>query len=389
MKKLFGFLKPYAGQVLLVICVLIIQAYCDLSLPSYTSDIVNVGIQQSGIDERVPEALAEEDLGVLLMLAKEEDRAEIADAYQKSDESYDYDGTVMTLKEEIKENEDEMEKLVEKLELPMVMAMMLEETNAGAAAREKVMESLPETMTEQAAAAYIRSAYEKIGLDLDKISSSYILVTGGKMLALAGAGMAASILVGLIASLVGAGLGRNLRKDVFRKVVGFSNGEFDQFSTASLITRSTNDIQQIQLLTVMILRMVLYAPILAVGGVWNVFHTNVDMSWIIALAVALIFLLVAVLFAVVMPRFRILQNLVDRLNLVSREILTGLPVIRAFGTEAHEEERFDQANRELTRTNLFVNRAMTFMMPAMMLIMNGISVLIVWVGGHSIDAGTM
>ena len=403
MKKLFGFLKPYAGQVLLVICVLIIQAYCDLSLPSYTSDIVNVGIQQSGIDERVPEALAEEDLGVLLMLAKEEDRAEIADAYQKSDESYDYDGTVMTLKEEIKENEDEMEKLVEKLELPMVMAMMLEETNAGgatsgnvadtagagAAAQEKVMESLPETMTEQAAAAYIRSAYEKIGLDLDKISSSYILVTGGKMLALAGAGMVASILVGLIASLVGAGLGRNLRKDVFRKVVDFSNGEFDQFSTASLITRSTNDIQQIQLLTVMILRMVLYAPILAVGGIWNVFHTNVDMSWIIALAVALIFLLVAVLFAVVMPRFRILQNLVDRLNLVSREILTGLPVIRAFGTEAHEEERFDQANRELTRTNLFVNRAMTFMMPAMMLIMNGISVLIVWVGGHSIDAGTM
>ena len=197
MKKLFGFLKPYAGQVLLVICVLIIQAYCDLSLPSYTSDIVNVGIQQSGIDERVPEALAEEDLGVLLMLAKEEDRAEIADAYQKSDESYDYDGTVMTLKEEIKENEDEMEKLVEKLELPMVMAMMLEETNAdgatsgnvadtagaGAAAQEKVMESLPETMTEQTAAAYIRSAYEKIGLDLDKISSSYILVTGGKMLA--------------------------------------------------------------------------------------------------------------------------------------------------------------------------------------------------------------
>ena len=253
---------------------------------------------------------------------------------------------------DIKENEDEMEKLVEKLELPMVMAMMLEETNAdgatsgnvadtagaGAAAQEKVMESLPETMTEQTAAAYIRSAYEKIGLDLDKISSSYILVTGGKMLALAGAGMAASILVGLIASLVGAGLGRNLRKDVFRKVVDFSNGEFDQFSTASLITRSTNDIQQIQLLTVMILRMVLYAPILAVGGIWNVFHTNVDMSWIIALAVALIFLLVAVLFAVVMPRFRILQNLVDRLNLVSREILTGLPVIRAFSRERYEEK---------------------------------------------------
>lgn len=172
-------------------------------------------------------------------------------------------------------------------------------------------------------------------------------------------------------------------------MVGFSNGEFDKFSTASLITRSTNDIQQIQLLTVMILRMVLYAPIMAIGGIWNVFHTNVDMSWIIALAVVLIFLLVAVLFAVVMPKFRILQNLVDRLNLVSREILTGLSVIRAFGTEKHEEERFDDANKDLTRANLFVNRAMTFMMPTMMLIMNGISVLIVWVGGHSIDEGTM
>ena len=251
------------------------------------------------------------------------------------------------------------------------------------------MEDLPDSMVEQAVAAYIQSAYEKIGIDVGDISSRYILSTGGKMLLLAGLGMAASILVGLMASRVGAGLGRSLRERVFRKVVGFSNGEFDKFSTASLITRSTNDIQQIQLLTVMILRMVLYAPIMAIGGIWNVFHTNVDMSWIIALAVVLIFLLVAVLFAVVMPKFRILQNLVDRLNLVSREILTGLSVIRAFGTEKHEEERFDDANKDLTRANLFVNRAMTFMMPTMMLIMNAISVLIVWVGGHSIDEGTM
>lgn len=209
------------------------------------------------------------------------------------------------------------------------------------------------------------------------------------MLALAGLGMAASVLVGLLASRVGASVGRGLRRDVFRKVVGFSNGEFDKFSTASLITRSTNDIQQIQLLTVMILRMVLYAPILAIGGIYQVFHTNVDMSWIIALAVGIIVAIVLVLFLIVMPKFKVVQNQVDRLNLVSREILTGLPVIRAFSTQKHEEQRFDEANKALTRTNLFVNRAMTFMMPLMMLVMNAISILIIWVGGHSINDGAM
>ena len=302
----------------------------------------------------------------------------------------------MALKEQVKEDDSRLEELSDQMGLPMVMAMAAEESGINMNGAEGMtgeasgqMEDLPDSMVEQAVAAYIQSAYEKIGIDVGDISSRYILATGGKMLLLAGLGMAASILVGLMASRVGAGLGRSLRERVFRKVVGFSNGEFDKFSTASLITRSTNDIQQIQLLTVMILRMVLYAPIMAIGGIWNVFHTNVDMSWIIALAVVLIFLLVAVLFAVVMPKFRILQNLVDRLNLVSREILTGLSVIRAFGTEKHEEERFDDANKDLTRANLFVNRAMTFMMPTMMLIMNGISVLIVWVGGHSIDEGTM
>ena len=396
MKKLFGFLKPYALQVVVIICVLTVQAYCDLSLPAYTSDIVNVGIQQSGIDEKVPEALAGEDLNLILAFVPEEDRAEVADAYEESSDSYDYEGTVMTLKEQVKEDDSRLEELSDQMGLPMVMAMAAEESGINMNGAEGMtgegsgqMEDLPDSMVEQAVAAYIQSAYEKIGIDVGDISSRYILATGGKMLLLAGLGMAASILVGLMASRVGAGLGRSLRERVFRKVVGFSNGEFDKFSTASLITRSTNDIQQIQLLTVMILRMVLYAPIMAIGGIWNVFHTNVDMSWIIALAVVLIFLLVAVLFAVVMPKFRILQNLVDRLNLVSREILTGLSVIRAFGTEKHEEERFDDANKDLTRANLFVNRAMTFMMPTMMLIMNGISVLIVWVGGHSIDEGTM
>ena len=209
------------------------------------------------------------------------------------------------------------------------------------------------------------------------------------MAGLALLGMTASILVGFLASRVGAATGRDLRSRVFHKVVGFSNNEFDRFSTASLITRSTNDIQQIQLLTVMLLRIVLYAPILAIGGIIQVFQTNVSMSWIIALAVVLIALVILVLFAVAMPKFKILQSLVDKLNLVTREILTGLPVIRAFSTQKHEEERFDRANRELTRTNLFVNRAMTFMMPVMMLIMNGVSVLIMWNGAHGISDGRM
>ena len=253
----------------------------------------------------------------------------------------------------------------------------------------KKMNSMQDSIIEQAASTYIKDAYTHVGIDTDQIETSYILHTGAKMLALAFLGMAASIMVGLLASRVGAGVGRGLRENVFRKVVGFSNAEFDKFSTASLITRSTNDIQQIQLLIVMILRMVLYAPIMAIGGIWKVFHTNVSMSWIIGLAVIIIAFVVLLLFLVVMPKFKVLQNLVDKLNLVTREILTGLPVIRAFSTEKHEEERFDDANRTLTKTNLFVNRAMTFMMPVMMLVMNGVSVLIVWTGAHGISDGQM
>lgn len=271
-----------------------------------------------------------------------------------------------------------------------VLGMMPEEQRAQMVTQigEKVDE-MPETMLEQAATIYLKEAYKNLGMDTDKIQTGYMLRTGGKMLALAAGGMIVSMIVGFLASKVGASTGRDLRGKVFRKVVEFSNGEFDKFSTASLITRSTNDIQQIQILTVMILRMVLYAPIMGMGGVFKVFHTNVSMSWIIGLAVVLIAMVVMVLFVVAMPKFKILQNLVDRLNLVTREILTGLPVIRAFSTEKHEEERFDQANKDLTKTNLFVNRAMTFMMPTMMLIMNAISILIVWVGANGINDGQM
>lgn len=409
MTKLLKFLKPYAGAVAAIICVLIVQAYCDLSLPAYTSDIVNVGIQQSGIDEKVPEEISEEDLSSLMMLTPSYKKEEIQDAYEESKGDYDYDGKVFSLKDSVKEDEEELENLEELLAKPMLLAtgstldsemagklkmnlqqpMQPEQKDEMLKEIYKQLDDVPDMMLEQSAPVYIKQLYEKIGIDTDAIETHYILNTGGKMLALAGLCMAASVLVGLLASRVGASVGRGLRRDVFRKVVGFSNGEFDKFSTASLITRSTNDIQQIQLLTVMILRMVLYAPILALGGIYQVFHTNVDMSWIIALAVGIIVMVVVVLFLIVMPKFKIVQNQVDRLNLVSREILTGLPVIRAFSTEKHEEERFGEANKALTKTNLFVNRAMTFMMPLMMLVMNAISILIIWVGGHSINDGVM
>lgn len=397
MRKLLKFLKPYAGGVVAVICVLVVQAFCDLSLPTYTSDIVNVGIQQGGIDETVPETIAKEDLEKLLLFVPSKEQEIVMKAYTETTKSYGYDGIVMELKSSVQKNEEKMEQLSSVLGKPMFLVTGFDsDSDMTKQMQEQMQEQIdekisdmPDSMIEQAAASYIRNAYEHIGMDVDEIEIRYILSTGGKMLALAALGMVASILVGLMASWIGAGVGRGLRRDVFRKVVGFSNGEFDKFSTASLITRSTNDIQQIQMLVVMILRMVMYAPIMAIGGIWKVFHTNVDMSWIIALAVGIIVSIVAVLFIVVMPKFQIMQKLVDRLNLVSREILTGLQVIRAFGTQKHEEERFDVANKDLVKTNLFVNRAMTLMMPLMMFIMNGIGVLIVWVGGHSINDGAM
>ena len=427
MGKLFKFLKPYAAAVAAIICILVVQAYCDLSLPTYTSDIVNIGIQQGGIDEALPDTISKKDLNHLLLLVPSNRQKIVKNAYTESVEKYDYNGTVMELKASVKEDKKKVGRLSEILGKPMLMAagfdsgsemtqkieeqmrtqmsgipnvdkmdiydmlefMGAEGRNALIGQMDQQMDSMQDSIIAQAAAGYIKDAYTHIGIDTDQIETTYILHTGAKMLALAFLGMAASILVGLLASRVGAGVGRRLRENVFRKVVGFSNAEFDKFSTASLITRSTNDIQQIQLLLVMILRMVLYAPIMAIGGIWKVFHTNVDMSWIIGLAVAVIIVIVGFLFLVVMPKFKLIQNQVDKLNLVSREILTGLSVIRAFGTQKYEEERFDDANKALTKTNLFVNRAMTFMMPLMMFVMNSIAVLIVWVGGHSINDGAM
>lgn len=423
MKNLFKYAAEHWTTLIAIIIVLFIQAYCDLSLPAYTSDIVNVGIQQGGVEDQVPEAISADEMNRLLLFVPSEDQDTVLDAYEEDNRTYDVDAYVM--KEDI--SEDDISSLEDILAYPMMMTAGFESGSdmtaqieeqlktslpAGTVTddmtvfdilkmmpedqREAMMDSMeaqtgdmPDTILDQAAVSYVGTVYEKLGMNMDDIQIHYLLTTGGKMTGLAFLGMAASILVGFMASRVGAATGRDLRGRVFHKVVGFSNNEFDHFSTASLITRSTNDIQQIQLIIVMLLRIVLYAPILAIGGIIQVFQTNVSMSWIIGLAVVLIGLVILVLFLVAMPKFRIMQSLVDKVNLVMREILTGLSVIRAFSTQKYEEERFDKANRDLTRTNLFVNRAMTFMMPVMMLVMNGISVLIMWNGAHGIDNGEM
>ena len=453
MKNLFKYAASYWKAMIAIVLILVVQAYCDLSLPAYTSDIVNVGIQQGGIEDEVPRQIATEEMEKLLLFVSEDDQQTVMDAYTEDNTSYKKEAYV--LKDSVAEEENMMENLKDILQIPMMMTSGIEsgsdttkqmedklkeqmsqgmvqsmpqgadrtipegmpqgESQAESQAVslddmsmfdllkmlpaeqratmvekiEEQMSEMPDTILDQAAVSFCRSAYKDLGMDMDQTQIHYLLKTGGQMAALALLGMAASIMVAFLASRVGASAGRDLRSGVFHKVVGFSNNEFNHFSTASLITRSTNDIQQIQMLIVMLLRMVLYAPILAIGGVLQVMKTNVSMSWIIGLAVIIIAFVVLLLFLVVMPKFKVLQNLVDKLNLVTREILTGLPVIRAFSTEKHEEERFDDANRTLTKTNLFVNRAMTFMMPVMMLVMNGVSVLIVWTGAHGISDGQM
>lgn len=425
MKNLFKYAASYWKAMIAIMLILFVQAYCDLSLPAYTSDIVNVGIQQGGIEDEIPEQIAREEMDKLLLFVSEEDGQKVMDAYEEDTESYEKDAYV--LKESVSGDEEQMKELQDILKLPMMMTAgfesgsdMTKEVESqlksslpdGTVSEDTTifdimkmlpgeqrtvmvekmgeqMDDLPDTILDQAAVSYCKSVYQDLGMDMEKIQTGYLVKTGGMMIALAFLGMAASVLVGFLASRVGASAGRDLRGRVFHKVVGFSNHEFNQFSTASLITRSTNDIQQIQMLIVMLLRMVLYAPILAIGGVFQVMKTNVSMSWIIGLAVIIIACMVLLLFVVAMPKFKMLQKLVDKLNLVTREILTGLSVIRAFSTEKHEEKRFDDANVELTKTNLFVNRAMTFMMPVMMLVMNGVSVLIVWTGAHGISDGQM
>ena len=416
MLKLVPYMKKYAGYVVLIIMLLFGQAYCDLALPSYTSNIVNVGIQQSGIEDAVPDKLREETAQVLMKFMSEDEKDTFTDAYELNDDKvYELKKlkkgerselndvmsqsilyfTMMVSGDsmDMSQNSDDMSAAVDQKKVEQAaMSIMQMPDEAISQVKEKLdtaLKDLPETMKNQFSVYFVKSEYEAQGISLDDVQQHYILIAGLKMIAMAFAIVVASVLVTFLSCRLAAGFSRDLRKNVYGKVLSFSNQEFNQFSTASLITRSTNDIQQVQMVLMMLFRMVLYAPILGVGGIVKAVNTNVSMTWTIALAVIMIILLVCVLMAVAMPKFKVLQNMIDRINQVSREILTGLPVIRAFSTQKHEEERFDKANHDLMKTNLFVNRCMTFMMPAMMFIMNGITVLIVYFGGKGIDKGTM
>ncbi len=407
---MFRYVKDKWYYIVLIIALLFLQASCDLALPDYTSKIVNVGIQQKGIEDGVPDEIRESSMERLFLFMDSEERAYVEESYTLESGIYVRNKTDAERRERLNqifgvpmlavsglsgESEEAADArtqmgLPEDADMFEVLGKMPEEQRQQMLAEQAdKFEEMPESIVTQSAVGYLQNEYAQMGRDLDKMQTDYLVMSGLKMLGMALLIMLAAVTVTFLSSRVASYMGRNLRNQVYRKVISFSGAELNKFSTASLITRSTNDIQQIQMLATMIFRIVLYAPILGVGGVIKVFQTDMSMTWILALAVGLILLVVAVLFGVAMPKFTLLQNLIDKLNLVTRETLTGIMVIRAFSTEKHEEERFEEANRRLTKTNLFVNRVMTFMMPLMMLIMNGISVLIVYNGAYAVDSGTM
>lgn len=455
MKSIFKNMLPYWKTIVIVIALLFVQAWCDLSLPAYTSDIIDVGIQNNGVEHVVPESLTEDEFKTAQFIMTEDECKTWESLYTLKDGIYELS----------EESEKKLDEVDEQMVLPLIMnyqmSAMEEDTFKGLIAKqmgkdeseladltveqigqmlgtdlksfqqekedddgnkyeatcvdvrpifatmlenkmmdkdtilsmrdsmEDTIDTMGSSLVKAMGVAYAVSCDKAAGLDVDHIQKSYLLSAGLKMVGMAFLMGIVTVLVGLFASRVGAGIGMTLRGKVFKQVVGFSNAEMDKFSTASLITRSTNDIQQIQMVSVMLLRMIAYAPILGIGGVLKVMQTGAGMGWIIVLAIVVILGYVMVLMSVTMPRFKLMQKLVDNVNLVSREILTGLSVIRAFGREKKEEERFDDANKDLTKTMLFTNRVMTFMMPGMMMIMNVLTVGIVWVGAHKIDAGTM
>ena len=439
MKKLLKYLRPFAGAIIVAIMLLFVQAISDLSLPSYMSNIVNIGIQQKGIEDAVPKAIKSSELNKLLLFINSDDKKVVEDNYKliRKEElsNDDYEKYIKQYPELANEDiyvldtksKDVKRKLNEILGRPMLITSLFESGDAtkligdsgnvmaapegvdmanmdpfmmlSSMPEEQVLEiikginekldEMPESMVTQSAVTYVREQYKELGIDIDKVQTNYLFMAGAKMLGVALIGTIAAVIVTFIAARIAAALGRNLRKDVFNKVVGFSNAEFDRFSTASLITRTTNDIQQIMMLIVMGLRIVFYAPILGIGGIVKVVKSGAGMGWVIVVAVVSILSLVAVLFVFAIPKFKMVQKLVDKLNLVTRESLTGMLVIRAFSTEKYEEEKFERANMNLTKTNLFVNRAMSMMMPLMMFIMNGVTLLIVWVGSHRVDSGVM
>jgi len=399
--KLIRYLKQVKWPILAIMLLLVVQAWCDLSLPQYTSDIVDIGIQQGGIEHAAPDQIRDETMENLKLFMEEDDWNKVEAAYTLGEDGIWYLDSV---------NESALEELDGVFGMPMLMLSAMEAQGMDAATLQAMLSSGQMTLeqleamadqamekygsqsdmiVEQKALLFVKEEYAAMGLDLDQIQMNYLLSTGGRMLGIALLMAVAAILVGLLASRTAAQLGMSLRGDVFKTVMSFSNTEIDKFSTASLITRSTNDIQQVQMVVVLMLRIVIYAPILGIGGIIKVATTHTGMEWIIAVAVGSALVLVALLMSLALPKFKRMQTLVDKMNLVSREILTGLPVIRAFSREKHEEKRFDLANLDLKKTQLFTNRVMTFMMPMMMLLMNGVSILIVWNGGHGIDAGTM
>lgn len=455
MGKIFKNMFPYRKAVIIIIALLFVQAWCDLSLPSYTSDIIDVGIQNSGVEHIVPEKLTKSEFKTAQFIMTDKE----ADAWKGL---YKADGEFYKLKDK---SSKELGEADEKLTLPLIMNYQMSTlevssfkktianqmgkkeselenvsveqlgeslgvklksfkqekedddgnkvkvdcvdarpffagmTQSGKMDKKSILsmrdkmsdtiDAMGSSLVKSMGVAYAVSCDKAAGIDVDHIQKSYLLFAGLKMLGMALLMGVVTVLVGFFASRVGAGIGMTLREKVFKNVVGFSNAEMDKFSTASLITRSTNDIQQIQMVSVMLLRMVAYAPILGIGGVLKVVQTGAGMGWIIVLAIAVILGYVMVLMSAAMPKFKLMQKLVDNINLVSREILTGLSVIRAFGREKKEEERFDEANKDLTKTMLFTNRVMTFMMPGMMMIMNILTVGIVWFGAKKIDGGNM
>ena len=430
MGKLLKYLGRYKLQCLLVLVLLVVQAICDLALPDYTADIVDTGIMQKGVDRASPVVISEESMNSVKLFMTGDEKKTAEQSYELVDKIGDTDelplndktaeGKVYKRTAKDSEKLDELDKAMrtsvaichmavqaqmekqdpdgklsddekEKLRAGMIAAM----AKAGgdySAMREQMLaklEGMSDMSIEQSAKAFIQDEYKQLGVDMGKLEKSYIWKAGIKMLGMAGLIMLCTIVVGFLAARIGAGIGLDLRIGVFKKVIKFSNQEMDSFSTSSLITRSTNDIQQIQTVLTIMLRLCMYAPILGIGGMIRVLNTNTSMMWIIGVAVIAVSALIAVLLIVAMPKFKIMQKKVDRLNLVTREILTGLPVIRAFSREKHEEKRFDEANTDLTKTMLFTHRVMSFMFPAMTLIMNGVSILIVWIAAKQIDLGNL
>lgn len=419
MGKIFKNMLPYWKWIIVIIAFLVVQANCDLALPQYTSEIIDVGIQNKGIEHILPEEITQADYERAQLLMTSDEKILFIDAYEDIENASE-DGAAYRLSAD----EKKLDELDEKLIVPIVMVYQMTSADASEFTMSEDMgtenadidvfmqlvlsgqlhddaiiemrksvqdkiDAIGVSTLKSMGIAFAVNCDENAGVDVEKIQMNYLWRTGGLMLLYAFVMALCAVVVGYCASKVGAGVGRDLREKTFCNVVAFSNAEINKFSTASLITRSTNDVQQVQMVTAVFLRMILYAPIIGIGGIIKVAETKAGMEWVIGLAVVLIIGFVMVLMSVAMPKFKVMQTLVDRLNLVSREILTGLSVIRAFGREQREEERFDEANRNLTRTQLFTNRVMTFMMPGMSMVMYGITLLIVWVSANRIDAGQM